>query len=70
MELKIAENIRIHRQRLNLTQSELADRLFSTKSLISNYENHVSTPDILTLWLLADIFEISIDELIGRDLIK
>lgn len=66
MELKIAENIRVNRQRLGLTQEELAAKLFSTKSLISNYENLVSTPDISTLWLLADIFDITMDELIGR----
>ena len=64
MTLKIAENIRYHRLRLGLTQSELAAKLFSSKSLISNYENHISTPDIVTLCKLAKIFDITLDELV------
>ncbi len=34
------------------------------KSLISNYENGYSTPDIVTLCKLAKIFDITLDELV------
>lgn len=34
------------------------------KSLISNYETGYSTPDIYTLCKLAEIFDITLDELI------
>lgn len=64
--IKIAENIRFFRKQAGLTQEELAARFGSRKTLISNYEIGRNTPDIETLWELADIFDITIDELVGR----
>jgi transcriptional regulator with XRE-family HTH domain len=64
MKVKIAENIRFYRKQMGLTQEELAEKLFGKKSLISNYENGYSTPDIITLCRLAEIFEVSLDELV------
>lgn len=65
--IKIAENIRFFRKQAGLTQEELAARFGSRKTLISNYEIGRNTPDIETLWELADIFDITIDELVGRE---
>lgn len=65
--IKIAENIRFFRKQAGLTQEELAARFGSRKTLISNYEMGRNTPDIETLWELADIFDITIDELVGRE---
>ena len=65
--IKIAENIRCFRKQAGLTQEELAARFGSRKTLISNYEIGRNTPDIETLWELADIFDITIDELVGRE---
>lgn len=65
--IKIAENIRFFRKQAGLTQEELAARFDSRKTLISNYEIGRNTPDIETLWELADIFDITIDELVGRE---
>ena len=64
MKVKIAENIRFYRKQMGLTQEELAEKLFGKKSLISNYENGYSTPVIITLCRLAEIFEVSLDELV------
>lgn len=64
--IKIAENIRFFRKQAGLTQEELAARFGNRKTLISNYEIGRNTPDIETLWELADIFDITIDELVGR----
>lgn len=66
--MKIAENIKFYRTSLGLTQKELAKFLNGEKSLISNYENGYSTPDIYRLVELADVFKISLDELVGREL--
>ncbi len=52
---------------MKLTQEGLANLLNGKKSLVSNYENGYSTPDINTLVKLADIFDITLDELVGRD---
>lgn len=64
--MELANNIRFYRKSLNLTQEQLAQRLNGKKSLVSNYENGYSTPDIETLIKLADIFDITLDELVGR----
>ena len=71
-ENNIASNIRYYRKLLNLTQEQLASFLNGKKSLVSNYENGHSTPDIYTLIQLADLFKISLDEFVGRniDLLK
>ena len=65
--MKIAENIKFYRIQLGLTQEKLANLLNGKKSLISNYENGHSTPDIYVLIKLANIFQISLDELVGRE---
>lgn len=64
MKTKIAENIKFYRKQLHLTQGQLAEKLDGRASLISNYENGYSTPDIYTLCRLADIFGITLDELV------
>lgn len=66
-ELEIADNIRFFRKANNLTQEELSKQLGGSKNLVSNYENVISTPDIFTLVKLADIFDITLDELVGRE---
>lgn len=66
-ELKIADNIRFFRKANNLTQEELSKQLGGSKNLVSNYENGISTPDIYTLVKLADIFDLTLDELVGRE---
>lgn len=65
--MKLAENIKFYRKSLGLTQENLANLLNGKKSLISNYENGHSTPDIFVLIKLADIFNITLDELVGRE---
>lgn len=64
MKTKIAENIKFYRKQVHLTQGQLAEKLDGRASLISNYENGYSTPDIYTLCRLADIFGITLDELV------
>lgn len=63
----IGKNIKLLRRSLGLTQGALAEKLCGKKSLVSNYENGYSVPDIFTLIKLADIFDITLDELVGRD---
>lgn len=62
----IKKNIKEYRLLYKMTQGELAEKLGGKKSLVSNYENGHSVPDIFTLIELADIFDITVDELIGR----
>ena len=64
MKTKIAENIKFYRKQLGLTQEKLAAMLHGKKSLVSNYENGYSTPDIYTLCRLCVIFDVTLDELV------
>ena len=54
------------RKEKELTQEQLANALGITYQAVSKWETGVSSPDIAMLPLLADIFEVSIDELFGR----
>ena len=53
------------RKNADMTQVELADRLNLTRQAVSRYEHGDSFPDVSILVLIADIFHISLDELIS-----
>lgn len=53
---------------MNLTQEELADKVYVTRQTISNWENNKSYPDIHSLLLLSSLFDISLDQLIKGDI--
>ena len=54
------------RRERNLTQNEIADRLNISAQAVSKWENDLTSPDIETLIKLSEIFNISVDELVGR----
>lgn len=53
------------RKNEDMTQSELGDRLNLTRQAISKYEVGDSFPDISILILIADLFKVTLDELIN-----
>ena len=57
--------IRTLRKKNNLTQSQLAERLGVTKSVISAYENDLRLPSYDTLIAISRIFKVSTDYLLG-----
>ena len=57
--------IKTLRRRDNLTQSQLADRLGLTKSVISAYENDLRLPSYDTLIAISRVFKVSTDFLLG-----
>lgn len=68
MEITLGKRIAAHRKRMGLTQEQLAEQLGITAQAVSKWENDLSCPDISVLPLLADIFKVSTDELLGRNL--
>ncbi len=54
------------RQKLNLSQIELAKQLTIPQQTYCSYETGRSQPNIETLIKIADYFNISIDQLVGR----
>lgn len=54
------------RKENNYTQETIANKLNVTAQAVSKWGNDITSPDIDTLIKLADIFNITIDELVGR----
>ena len=67
MEQTLGKRIMTHRKRLGLTQDQLAEKLGVSAQAVSKWENDQSCPDIAMIPQLADIFNISTDELLGRE---
>lgn len=61
---KVSKSIKKYRMAANLTQSELADKLFVTRQAVSSWENGRTQPDIESLGLLSQALSVSIEELI------
>ena len=55
------------RQEVQLSQEELANRVYVSRQTISNWENDKSYPDVNSLVLLSEIFQTSLDNLIKGD---
>lgn len=65
--MDLYSQIKKYRTELNLSQEELAEKVYVTRQTISNWENNKSYPDIHSLLLLSSTFNISLDQLIKGD---
>lgn len=63
--IQINRNILQYRKQLGMTQDDLAKYLNLTKATISKWENDLSYPDIKYLPELANLFDITVDDLMG-----
>ncbi len=63
---KFAENLKMLRKGKKLSQQDLALQIHFSQQSISQWEQGLSEPTLSALWILSDIFEISVDELIGK----
>ncbi len=68
--LYLSENLRKYRVIKNLTQEDVAEYLGITAQSVSKWERGESYPDITLLPALANIFETSVDLLLGMDTIR
>ncbi len=66
----LSENLKKYRVLKNLTQEDLAEFLGITPQSVSKWERGESCPDITLLPALANIFETSVDLLLGMDTIR
>ena len=53
------------RTKKGLSQDELAEKVFVTRQAVSRWENGETTPNIETLKLLSQLFDVSINTLLG-----
>ena len=66
--MELGKQIKKCRQEAQLTQEELADRVYVSRQTVSNWENDKSYPDVNSLVLLSEVFQISLDKLIKGDI--
>ena len=66
--MELGKQIKMYRQEAHLSQEELAYRVYVSRQTISNWEDDKSYPDVNSLVLLSEIFQISLDKLIKGDI--
>ena len=64
--MKLADNLRIQRKKLGLSQEELAEKCQISRQAIAKWESGESVPTIEKLIFLADLYDMTLDELVGR----
>ena len=60
----IGKTIKKIRAERGMTQEQLAERLHVTRQAVSNWEQGKTQPDVETLSSMAEVFEVSVEELI------
>lgn len=66
--MELNAQIKKYRTERNLSQEDLAEKVYVTRQTISNWENNKSYPDIHSLLLLSSLFDVSLDQLIKGDI--
>ena len=66
--MTIGEKIIEKRKNIKYSQEKLADILGITRQTLSNWESDITSPDLKQSKKLCEIFEISMDELVGNDI--
>ena len=66
--MELGKQIKKYRGELSLSQDALAEKIYVSRQTISNWENDKSYPDVNSLVLLSEVFQVSIDNLIKGDL--
>lgn len=62
----LGNNLKTMRKKTGLSQEELAKKLDLSRSTYNSYEQDICEPPLDVLCKLADVFNVSIDELIGH----
>ena len=64
--MTLSEQLSRYRKEAKMTQEELAEKCDVTRQAVAKWENGESTPSIEKLITLAQIYDTSLDELVGR----
>ena len=65
--MELSKHIKKYRTEANLSQEELADKIYVSRQTISNWENEKNYPHIKSLVLMSEGFQVSLDNLIKGD---
>ena len=64
---KIAENLIRCRKAAGMTQAELAEKINYSDKSVSKWESGNGVPDVYTLMQIAELFHVTINELVGDE---
>ena len=64
LKLQLGANISAYRKRAHLTQAGLAEQLNYSDKAVSKWERGESIPDLPTLVQLAELFDITVNDLL------
>ena len=59
--MELGKRIRDLRNQHSMTQDDLAERLYVSRQTVSSWENDKSYPDIHSLLMISDLFNVSLD---------
>lgn len=62
--MKVSSQIKKFRLNAEMTQTELAEKLYTTRQTVSKWEQGTIEPNIEMLIQLAQLFDVTVDELI------
>lgn len=68
--MELGKQIKKYRTEKSFSQDVLAEKVYVSRQTISNWENDKSYPDVKSLVLLSEVFEVSLDQLIKGDVEK
>ena len=68
--IKVGKNIKKLREKKSITQEKLANYLGVTPQAISRWESETGYPDIELLPMIANFFDVTIDELLDRNILQ
>ncbi len=69
MESKFSENVKTLRRKQSITQEQLAEAMGVTVGAVYKWEQNLSTPDIRIIMELAHFFSVSVDALVGYEVL-
>ena len=70
MKLALGDNIRRFRRSMDMTQEQLAEQLGVSFQSVSRWENGTTYPDMELLPAIANLFSLTVDELLGVQTIR
>lgn len=62
--MKVSNQIKKYRKNAEMTQTELAEKLYTTRQTVSKWEQGTIEPNIDMLIQLAQLFDVTVDELV------
>ena len=65
--MKFGEKVKQFREETGMTQQTLAERLYVTRQAVSKWERGTRYPDVLTVKKIAQVLEVSVDDLLSGE---